>query len=140
MARGELEREAERVVEQGRLRGQAEQARAERERRRDARIQPDAAHIVVGDDPWVYLINVSRRGLAFYSALAHPLGSVLPVSLESGVRAEAKVVECRPETDEPGALAGQFHVCCEFVDGREGLRFLLALDEWEAARLEADPR
>ncbi|HKJ00236.1 MAG TPA: PilZ domain-containing protein [bacterium] len=137
MASGELERKYDRMVEDSRLRGQAEQGRTERERRREARILPDAALLDVEGDPWVYLINVSRQGLAFFADTPHKPGVVLPISLESGLTAQAKVVDCRPEAGDPGALAGQFRICCEFNDAEEGLRFFVALNELETARLEA---
>lgn len=136
MADDDLERTYAQMVEQSRLRGEAESARAERERRTHPRVRPDAAPIVVADDPWVYPINVSKAGLAFFSDVPHPPGTRLPIHLENGPTAEATVVECAPETAEPAALAGAYRISCAFADAEAGLRFFLALKSLEAAALD----
>lgn len=136
MADKELERQYEQLVEQSKLRGEAEPDRAALERRHEVRIQPDAASVIVGDDPWVYPINVSRAGVAFHSDVAHSPGTELTVRLEGGPGIEAVVVACVPETGEPAAVAGAFRISCAFKDPEAGLRFFLALKSLEAAELE----
>ena len=138
MSREELEREYTRIVGTGRLRGEAESVRDQRERRHHARLQPDAAPLVVQGDPWVFLINVSRSGLAFYTDTAHALGSIVAIALEGGMSAQAKVVECLQDVQDPAAEAGRYRVCCEFIEPETGLRFFLALNAQEAAHLDID--
>jgi len=136
MPKKELEQEFEALMEHSRLRGETEQVRGERERRRQTRLMPEAPHIRVGDDPWVYLINLSRDGLAFYSDVRYAVGDIVPVSVEGGATVQARVVDCRPDVDDPGAVAGQLRTCCTFTDSQSGLRFFFSLKSLEAAHLE----
>jgi PilZ domain len=137
MAKNELESEFARMVEQIRLRGEVEAERADRERRRGTRLLPEAPQIRVGDDPWVYLINLSRDGLAFFSDVRYAVGDIVPVSVEGGATVQARVVECCPDVEDPGAVAGQLRVSCAFTDPQAGLRFFFSLKSLEAAHLEA---
>jgi len=136
MTREELEREYDRIVDTSHLRGETESSRINDERRRFVRLQPDAAPLEVQGDPWIYLINVSRSGLAFYTDTAHAPGTILSISLDGGMSAQAKVVECLQEVQDPAAVAGQYRVCCEFIEPETGLRFFLALKALEAAHLD----
>ncbi len=136
MGNDELEREFALLVEHSRLRGETEQERSERERRREVRVRPEAPHIVVGNDPWVYLINLSRGGLAFFSDARYAVGDIVPVSVEGGATVQARVVECWPDVEDPGAVAGQMRVNCTFTDAQAGLRFFFSLKSLEAAHLE----
>lgn len=131
-----LEQAYAQQVEQSRLRGEVEADRDTDERRREARVQPDAAQLMVGDDPWVYLINVSRAGLAFFTDVPRTPGNVVQVRLEGGPEVRAKVVQCDAEVADPAALAGQFRISAEFIDPEAGMQFFLALRDLEATHLD----
>lgn len=131
-----LEEAYQQQVERSRLRGEVEDGRDAHERRNEARVQPDGAQVTVGDNPWVYLINVSRAGLAFFTDVAHTPGSRVQVLLDGGPEVGAKVVQCDAELADPAALAGQFRISAEFVDPDAGIQFFLALRDLEAANLD----
>ena len=139
MAERKLEREYDQQIRQSRLRGELEASQGGGERRREARVLPDASHVLVEDDPWIYLINVSKAGLAFFTDAARKPGSVLRVRMDDGPGADAKVVQCEADLTDPAAIAGQFRISAEFIDPEQGLRFFLALRELEASHLDIDP-
>lgn len=138
MADRKPERAYDQQIEQSRLRGELEASRGGGERRRDVRVQPDASHVLVEDDPWVYLINVSKAGIAFFTDAAREPGTVLRVRMDDGPDAEAKVVQCEADVADPAAIAGQFRISAEFIDPAAGLQFFLALRELDVANLDID--
>ena len=110
--------------------------RSASERRREARLQPDASHLMVGDDPWVYLINVSSAGLAFYTDRGYKPGDTVRVRVDGGPGTVAKVVQCQTDLAEPGAIAGPFRVSAEFTDPAQGMQLFVALRDLEIAHLD----
>ena len=111
--------------------GEAEAQREERERRQHPRIQVDAADIQVDTDSWIFVINLSMSGIAFYSDSKFTLGQQVTISIETGASVKAKVIEAHPEGEDATALVGQYRVCCEFDDPTEGMAFLLRIKESE---------
>lgn len=115
--------------------GDAEAQRDEEERRRHPRIHLDAADIQVDTDSWIFVINLSISGIAFYSDSEFTLGQQVTISIETGASVKAKVIEATPEGEDATALVGQYRVCCQFDNPTEGMAFLLRIKESEDKKL-----
>lgn len=122
----------------GQLSGEVETQRKGRERREHPRIHVDAADIQVDTDSWIFVINLSISGIAFFSDSRFTLGQEVTISSDTGESVKAKVIEANPEGEDAASLAGQFRVCCEFDDANEGMTFLLGIKESEEKKLEAN--
>lgn len=121
----------ETLLRKSRLKGEVEELEKGRERRQHPRIQVDALDIQVDTDSWIFVINLSVTGIAFYADTPFQLGQEVTVSLDDSFSLKAKVVESEPAGDDGPSLAGQFRVCCEFVDAGQGMDFLVHIKKLE---------
>lgn len=135
MANPKLEDSYLDLLRKSRFSAESEAQRDERERRRHPRIQVDAADIQVDTDSWIFVINLSISGIAFYSDTQFTLGQEVTISIESGASVKAKVIEASPEGEDAASLAGQYRVCCQFDDPTEGMDFLLGIKDSEEEKL-----
>lgn len=123
------------LLRKGQLSGEAEAQREGLERRQHPRIHVDAADIQVDTDSWIFVINLSISGIAFFSDSEFTLGQQVTISMDTGNSVKARVVEAHPEGEDATSLVGQFRVCCEFEDANEGMAFLLEIKESEEKKL-----
>ncbi|MEE8434204.1 MAG: PilZ domain-containing protein [bacterium] len=136
MANPKLEDSYQNLLRKSQLSGEAEAQREESERRQHPRIHVDAADIQVDTDSWIFVINLSVSGIAFYSDSEFTLGQQVTISTETGASVKAKVIEAHPEGgDDATSLVGQYRVCCQFDDPTEGMAFLLGIKESEEKKL-----
>ena len=135
MANPKLEDSYQHLLLKSQMSGEAEAAREGRERREHPRIHVDAADIQVDTDSWIFVINLSVSGIAFYSDSEFTLGQQVTISRDTGDSVKAKVVEAHPEGEEATSLVGQYRVCCEFNDPADGMAFLLGIKESEEKQL-----
>ena len=131
MANPKLEDSYRNLLLKSQLSGETEAAREGRERREHPRIHVDAADIQVDTDSWIFVINLSISGIAFYSNSQFTLGQQVTISHDTGDSVKAKVVEAHPEGEDAASLVGQYRICCQFDDPSEGMAFLLGIKESE---------
>lgn len=127
MANPKLENSYQNLLLKSQFSGEAEAQREGRERREHPRIHVDAADIQVDTDSWIFVINLSVSGIAFYADSEFTLGQQVTISLDTGDSVKAKVIEAHPEGEDAASLAGQYRVCCEFDDPAEGMSFLMGI-------------
>ena len=126
----------ESLLHKSRMRGETEEIAEGPERRQHPRLHVDAADIRVNTDSWIFLINLSVTGIAFYCDTAFQVGQAVTISMEPDLKVSAKVVEAAPEGEEATSLVGQFRVCCEFTDPDQGMAFLIEAKKTEEGELK----
>ncbi len=136
MANENTDREYSELLKQSELRGEMEQALGGGERRQHPRVRAEAADIEVEGDPWVFLINVSSAGMAFYSENEFEVGKELNITLEDGSMAKAKVISSTLEDEGAEWVMGQYRVSCTFPDEAQGKALVLKIKQNEESHLE----
>lgn len=136
MAAKDIDREYEQLVKKSELRGETETEIAEGERRRHIRLRVDAAQLEVEKDPWVFPINLSPAGFAFFSENPFSSGQQVTIALESGPSVAATVVKSQMEEAGEEGLMGQHRVSCAFLDEAQGKALLLEIKQQEERQLE----
>lgn len=136
MADEKTDREYDELLKQSELRGEVEQALGGGERRQHPRVRAEAADIEVEGDPWVFLINVSSAGMAFYSENDFGVGKELKITLEDGSMAKANVISSTMEDEGAEWVMGQYRVSCSFPDEAQGKALVLKIKQNEESHLE----
>jgi hypothetical protein len=136
MADENTDREYSELLKQSELRGEMEQALGGGERRQHPRVRAEAADIEVEGDPWVFLINVSSAGMAFYSENEFEAGKELNITLEDGSMAKANVISSTLEDEGAEWVMGQYRVSCIFPDEAQGKALVLKIKQNEESHLE----
>ena len=136
MADNHTDQEYTELLKQSELRGEMENELGGGERRQHPRVRAEAADIEVEGDPWVFLINVSSAGLAFYSGSDFEVGKELNITLEDGATAKAKVISSTLEDEGAEWVMGQYRVSCSFPDEAQGKALVLKIKQNEESHLE----
>ncbi len=97
MADTELHQDYERVLDEGRESGELQDLSEEADRRRHPRIRVNPNDLPVEIDPWVFAIDISISGMAFYSDDPVPPGEMVTIKLGDDLQADAKVVRVQEE-------------------------------------------
>ena len=140
MPEQKIDKDYKSLLRISKLRGETEERSGDGpERRTHPRIQVDTADIQVDTDSWIFVINLSVTGIAFYSDSAFEVGQTVTIAVEPDLKVPAKVVESVPEGEEAISLVGQYRVCCEFTDPDEGMAFLMELKKMEEGNLKLSP-
>ena len=132
MANPTLEQEYERVLEASRSKGEVLEEPGGKERRKHPRIKVQPGALPVELDPWVFAIDVSISGMAFFADEPAQPGSKVTIALGDRAAVDAEVVGCR---EEPPASAGghPYRLHCKFADEEAGMRLLVAIKELEGS-------
>lgn len=122
----------EQVLEESRRLGQLDDSPEEqRERRQHPRVQVDRGKLPADIDPWVFAIDISISGMAFYSDEPVFAGDVVDVQLRDEEPTHVVVLKCEAEhPDQPGAPA-RYRLACKFKNEDEGMALLVRIKEME---------
>ena len=134
----ELDQEYERVLEDGRESGDLLEQSEDADRRRHPRIRVNPNNLPVEIDPWVFAIDISISGMAFYSDDPVPPGNLVTIKLADDIQAEAKVVGVQEEPPIGPEQSSRYRLQCEFTDEEQGKRLLVRIKEMEAVP-ESEP-
>jgi hypothetical protein len=128
------------LLEKSRLRGETtEELGAGRERRETPRLHVDALEIQVDTESWIFVIDLSRTGIAFYAESPFDIGQEVTIRLGDDLSAPAKVVDSQLEGADLPPGVGHHRICCQFLDAEQGAAFVVRGKELEEAHLEGLP-
>lgn len=133
MADTDLHQDYERILEEGRESGDLQDQSEEADRRRHPRIRVNPNDLPVDIDPWVFAIDISISGMAFYSDDPVPPGKMVTITFTDDLHAEAKVVNVQEEPPLGPDQPTRYRLQCEFADEEEGKQLLVRIKEMEAA-------
>lgn len=136
MAEKHADQEYTDLLKQSELRGEMETELGGDDRRQHPRVRAEAADIEVEGDPWVFLINVSSAGMAFYSENNFDVSKELNITLEDGTMAKATVISSTLEDEGAEWVMGQYRVSCSFPDETQGRALVLKIKQNEESHLE----
>ena len=131
MSRDDLDGKYERILEEGRLRGDLQDEPVEEERRRHPRIRVNPGDLPVEIDPWVFAIDVSISGMAFYSDQPVEDGERVTIALGNELAVDAEVVSSQFEPGDNPYLPSRYRLHCRFADEEQGKELLVRIKELE---------
>ncbi len=134
MADPKLELEYQRVLEASRSKGEVLEEPGGGDRRKHPRIKVQPGALPVELDPWVFAIDISISGMAFYADESVPPGRTVTIALGDHASVEAEVVGCRPEPSGPHGEPPRHRLHCRFANEEAGMRLLVAIKELEGAK------
>ena len=102
------------------------------ERRRHPRIEVKPGDLPVLLDPWVFAIDVSISGMAFYSEEEVEAGKVINITLGHMMYAEAEVVNCILEEPASPYHPARYRLNCRFLDENQGMELLVKIKDLES--------
>lgn len=134
MADPKLAQDYERVLESSRSKGEVLEEPGGGDRRKHPRIKVQPGALPVELDPWVFAIDISISGMAFYADEAAVPGLTVTIALGDHASVEAEVVGCRPEPPAAAGAPPRYRLHCKFADEEAGMRLLVAIKELEGAK------
>ena len=135
MSDEELDRQYQKTLRAAREKGHVLGEYDGQERRRNPRIKVVPGDMPVEIDPWVFAIDVSISGVAFYSDKAVEPGKTVDIDLVDMPPVKAKVIDCNMEKADSPYLPSRFRLHCEFEDEEMGKALLVRIKELESATL-----
>jgi hypothetical protein len=129
----ELDQDYEQVLEDSRESGDLLEQSEDADRRRHPRIRVNPNNLPVDIDPWVFAIDISISGMAFYSDDPVPPGKLVTIKLADEIQADAKVVGVQEEPPLGPEQPPRYRLQCEFTDEEQGKQLLVRIKEMEAA-------
>jgi PilZ domain len=133
MAPADLDAAYERVLEQSRRSGDLLEEPAGKERRQNPRIRVKPEQLPADLDPWVFAIDISISGMAFYADEPVQPGKRVTIHLGDTADADVEVVGCREEQVSGYQQPARYRLHCRFADEEQGKRLLVAIKELESA-------
>jgi len=131
MTDGRLEQDYERVLDASRRKGEVHDEPPGSERRRHPRIRVNPGSLPAELDPWVFAIDVSISGMAFYADEPVEAGATVNIHLDEQVHAEVDVLACDAEQSDQPYLPVRYRLHCRFADEEAGKRLLVAIKDLE---------
>lgn len=128
----ELDRQYQRTLRAARKKGEVLGEYDGEERRRNPRIKVVPGHLPVEIDPWVFAIDVSLSGVAFYSDQAVEPGKTVDIDLVDMTPVKAKVIACQLEKSDSPYLPSRYRLHCEFEDEEKGKALLVRIKELDS--------
>ena len=132
MSDEELDRQYQKTLRAAREKGQVLGEYHGQERRRNPRIKVVPGNIPVEIDPWVFAIDVSISGVAFYSDEAVEPGKTVDIDLVDMTPVKANVIGCILEKGDSPYSPSRYRLHCEFEDEELGKELLVRIKELEA--------
>ena len=132
MSDEELDRQYQKTLRAAREKGQVLGEYDGQERRRNPRIKVVPGDMPVEIDPWVFAIDVSISGVAFYSDNAVESGQTVDIDLVDMTPVKARVIDCKMEKPDSPYLPSRFRLHCEFEDEEQGKALLVRIKELES--------
>lgn len=133
MSDEELEQQYQQILHSAREKGEILGEYGGPERRRNPRIKVVPGEMPVEIDPWVFAIDVSISGVAFYSDHAVEPDDIVDIDLADLAPVKAKVVSCQMEEADTPYQPSRYRLHCEFADEEEGKALLIRIKELETA-------
>lgn len=131
MSKSDLDEAYERVLADSRARGEVAGEAPQTERRGNPRIRVNPGDLAVEIDPWVFAIDISISGMAFYSDTPVERGEAIHIALTDDFAVEARVVDSHLETSDSPVLPSRYRLHCEFDDEERGKELLVRIKEME---------
>lgn len=131
MSNEDLDARYQTILENERLKGNVAEEGGEKERRRHPRIKVVPGDKEVEIDPWVFVIDVSISGVAFYSDHEVEPGKTVDIDLADTPPVKAKVIGCQMEKSDSPYLPSRYRLNCEFENEEEGKALLVRIKEME---------
>lgn len=132
MSDEQLEQEYQRILAEEREKGTVEEGSPGAERRRHPRLKVNPGDLPVEIDPWVFAIDISISGMAFYSEEAVSAGEIVNISLgDTDSVVEARVLDSDLEESDIPYQPSRYRLHCEFADEEKGMEFLVKIKEME---------
>jgi hypothetical protein len=131
MAQRSLDEAYQRVLETSRRNGDVLDEPAGQERRKHPRIRVKPGELPTELDPWVFAIDISISGMAFYADEPVETGKHVNISLGDAAHAEVEVMGCHEEPSSTPNLPSRYRLHCRFADEEEGMRLLVSIKELE---------
>ncbi|MEE8436034.1 MAG: PilZ domain-containing protein [bacterium] len=139
MSDEELDRQYQRTLRAARDKGQVLGEYDGVERRRNPRIKVVPGHLPVEIDPWVFAIDVSLSGVAFYSDQAVEPGKTVDIDLVDMEPVKARVIACQEEESDSPYLPSRYRLHCEFEDEEKGKELLVRIKELDSESYSPGP-
>ncbi|HKI97711.1 MAG TPA: PilZ domain-containing protein [bacterium] len=133
MAEPSLEAEYQRILADSRRTGDLLEEPAGQERRRHPRIRVKPGDLPTELDPWVFAIDISISGMAFYADEAVEPGRKVTIHLGDLATADVEVLACRQEQSTARHLPARYRLHCRFADEEQGKRLLVTIKDLEGA-------
>ena len=127
----QLEQQYTRVLAESRTRGEVMDNPEGAERRRHPRIRVNSGDLPVEIDPWVFAIDVSLSGMAFYADEPVEPGRSVTIALGDHYAVEASVVDCHPEQSDSSDLPSRHRMHCRFAEEERGKQLLVMIKDLE---------
>lgn len=121
-----------RILAESRRKGDLKEEGGAGERRRHPRVRVNPADLPADLDPWVFAIDISISGMAFFADEPVPVGESVTLALSERLSVEAEVVACHTEPPEQPGGPTRYRLHCRFADEEQGKRLLVAIKELEA--------
>lgn len=132
MSDEELDRQYQKTLRAARERGEVLGEYDGEERRRNPRIKVVPGHLPVEIDPWVFAIDVSLSGMAFYADQPVKPGKTVDIDLVDLEPVKARVVDCKMEKSNSPYLPSRYRLHCEFEDEEKGKALLVRIKELDS--------
>lgn len=139
MAKEELDDQYELILEQERREGRVVEEYTGPERRKNPRIKVVPGDLPVEIDPWVFAIDVSISGMAFYSDKEEEAGKIVDIDLAGLPPVKARVVDSHLEQSDNPYQPSRHRLHCEFEDPEKGKELLVRIKEMEGNLPGATP-
>ena len=131
MADEQLDRDYARVLETSRRKGDLLEGPAGEERRAHPRVRVNPGDLPTELDPWVFALDISISGMAFYSDEPVAPGKTVSVNLGEELFAEAEVLNCQAEESGSPQHPTRYRLHCRFADEEAGKRLLVTIKDLE---------
>jgi PilZ domain len=109
----------------------AEPEGAERRRHPRLRVKPGALPAEL--DPWVFAIDISIAGMAFYADEPVAKGETVTIHLGELAQADVEVLGCQEERPDGRYLRTRYRLHWRFTDEEEGKRLLVTIQDLEGS-------
>lgn len=129
MAKDDIDKLYEQLMEESRERGEMEAESSGAERRKTPRVRADATELTVRAELQVSAIDVSVGGVAFHSSFPVQVGQPLNITVGHLFTVDAEVVSCRLEEADENFTHTLYRVQCKFPEEEQGKYLLVMVKE-----------
>ena len=124
-----LDRNYQRLIEEGLSTGSLEIRDNGNEMRNDPRFQVEKGALSVRVEPTFDIIDLSASGMAFQSEFAFKPGTVITLFLEDKMGIQAQVIGCFMVETDSDMMETRYRVQCKFENEEHGRQAMLLMSE-----------